>query len=68
MTFSTLESRALLASQFTRKQVEEKLRHFITHDLGCSLREGDELLNYEGDIGVHVWVLNIDKDDLKEDE
>jgi len=64
MPFSTPESRSFAASQFTREQFEEKLRHFITHDLGCDLRSGEELLLYDGDFGVHAWTLNIDKDDL----
>jgi len=58
------ESRAFLASQLTRKEFEEKLRKFIRENLGCDLRDHDELLLYHGDIGVHAWTLNIDKDDL----
>ena len=51
----------------TRNEFEIKLKKFIRDDLGCDLRDGDELLNYDGCEFVHAWVLNIDKNDLESD-
>lgn len=51
-------------NQLTRQEFEEKIMEFIRVDLGCDIRSGDELLNYEGNHWNHTWVLNIEKDDL----
>ena len=65
MPFSTPESRLFAASQLTRQEFEQKLKKFIREDLGCDLRDGDELLSYDNDeFGSYVWILAIDKDDL----
>ena len=57
-------SKHIYPNQITRKEFEEKLREFIRNDLGCDLRDGDELLRYDGPEWNHTWVLNIEKDDL----
>ena len=57
-------SKHIYPNQLTRKEFEEKLREFIRNDLGCDLRDGDELLRYDGPEWNHTWVLNIEKDDL----
>lgn len=65
MPFSTPESRAFLASQLTRQEFEKKLIKFIRDDLGCDLRDGNELLRYDNnEFTSHVWILAIEKDDL----
>ena len=58
----------LYPNQPTRREFQEKLIKFITEDLGCDLRYGDELLNYHGRKWCHEWTLNIELDDLQSEE
>ena len=53
--------------KLNRQEFEEKVMDFIRIDLGCDIREGDELLRYDNDEwGSYIWILAIDKDDLSE--
>ena len=53
--------------KLNRQEFEEKVMDFIRIDLGCDIREGDELLRYDNDqCGSYIWILAIDKDDLSE--